>query len=73
MSEGFQPRDIIGGKHRPLEGDLLVSTDPAYPDRVIWSGNPSLAHVDEATVAARAAFGPWAALSMEERAEHLRR
>ncbi|MBG80108.1 MAG: N-succinylglutamate 5-semialdehyde dehydrogenase [Phycisphaerae bacterium] len=73
MSEGFQPRDIIGGKHRPIEGDSLVSTDPAYPDRVMWSGNPSLAHVDEATVAARAAFGPWAALSMEERAEHLRR
>ena len=73
MSTALQPCDIIGGTRHPIDGESLVSIDPAYPDRVVWSGTPSLSHVDAATVAARAAFGPWAARSMQERAVHLQR
>ena len=73
MSTALKPCDIIGGTRHPIDGESLVSIDPAYPDRVVWSGAPSLSNIDAATVAARSAFGSWAALSMEERAGHLQR
>ncbi|MDG2423626.1 MAG: aldehyde dehydrogenase family protein [Phycisphaerales bacterium] len=65
--------DVIDGVHCSIQGDNLVSTDPARPDSVIWSGTPCLSHVDDAVMAARKAFGSWSALSLEARAEHLRR
>ncbi len=66
------PADYIGGRFVAIEGDALVSTDPARPDRVIWCGAPRAAHVDEAVAAARRALPAWSALSLEERAAHLR-
>ncbi|MCH2132275.1 MAG: aldehyde dehydrogenase family protein [Phycisphaerales bacterium] len=69
----IQPVDVIGGSTRSIPGDELVSIDPAYPDRVLWSGSPVVGHIDEAVVAARAAFGEWASCSIEDRADFLRR
>jgi succinylglutamic semialdehyde dehydrogenase len=68
-----QPRNYIGGKWLPIEGQQIVSHNPAQPDQVIWSGSPDAAHVDMAVAAAREAFPKWASLSMEERIGYLNR
>ncbi len=49
----------INGRFVPIEGDDLVSTDPADPDRIVWQGSPPLGHVDDAISAARAALDDW--------------
>ncbi len=67
------PSSYINGRFVPIEGDALVSTDPARPDRVVWQGSPPVEHVDEAIRAARAALPEWSGRSVEERAEYLRR
>jgi len=63
----------INGRFVPIEGNDLVSTDPADPDRIIWQGSPQPAHVDDAISAARAALDDWSSRTVEQRAEFLRR
>ena len=41
------PSNYIDGTFVPIPGDAIVSTDPARPDRVIWSGAAPVGHVDE--------------------------
>jgi len=68
--------DIIGGESvvaRPESGDsTIVSTNPAHPDQVIWSGGSDPAHVEAAITAARAALPAWSSTSVEKRMEVLR-
>ena len=60
----------IGRQRR--EGDELVSTDPGRPERVVAVAASATAEEAAAAVAAaRAAFGPWAATPVAERAEAL--
>ena len=70
-SQPLPANDVIDGVSCPISGDDLISTDPASPTSVIWSGSPSSKHVDAAVEAARNAFGGWSSLSMEARAQHL--
>ena len=66
-----RPSDVIDGSCREIPGDLLVSHNPARPDQIIWSGAPSIDHVDDAVIAARRALPEWMGLSIERRVEHL--
>ena len=67
------PSSYIDGRFLAIEGDGLVSTDPASPDSVIWQGSPPLEHVDEAIEAARRAFDEWSGRTLQERASVLKR
>lgn len=67
------PSDYIGGSFLGIEGDGIVSTNPARPGEVVWQGTARMEHVDRAVAAAREAAPGWAALSMDERATYLRR
>lgn len=67
------PSNLIGGEFRPIEGDELVSTNPAFPDEVVWEGAPRVSDVDDAVDAAREAFRSWSATPWEERVDLLRR
>lgn len=69
----MRPRNFIAGKWLPIDGNAIVSRNPAQPDQVVWSGSPDASHVDQAVAAAREAFPKWAALPMDERIEYLRR
>ncbi|MBL0926534.1 MAG: aldehyde dehydrogenase family protein [Phycisphaerales bacterium] len=64
--------NLIGPRRLPIPGDALRSHNPAHPDRTVWSGAPSAAHVDQALAAARAALPVWSAWPVERRAEALR-
>ncbi len=70
---GFEAADLIGGQWRSIGGSELRSDNPARPDETVWSGTPVLDHVDEAVAAARKAQPAWAATSIEDRIEVLRR
>ena len=65
--------NYINGVFEPIPGDALISTNPAAPDTVVWSGSPTVAHVDAAVSAARAALPAWSSTSIEERIAVLRR
>lgn len=67
------PSTYINGRFIPIEGDELVSTDPAQPDRVMWQGTQPADHLDQAIAAARAALPEWSRRSLEERAEIIQR
>ncbi|MEQ8317149.1 MAG: aldehyde dehydrogenase family protein [Phycisphaerales bacterium] len=62
------PSNLIGGTYHAIEGDALVSYDPAQRGRVIWSGAPSVEHVDQAVAAARDALRTWSRWDVEQRA-----
>ncbi len=68
-----KPSNYINGRFVEIPGDALRSHDPAAPDRVIWRGAPDPGHAEAAVDAAKHAFESWAALSIEDRAAHLRR
>ncbi len=67
------PSDLIAGKFVPLSGDEITSTNPAHPDRKLWSGSPVIGHVNEAVAAARAALPIWSQWPIEKRIAVLRR
>ena len=67
------PANLIGGRWVPIEGDSLVSTNPARPDEIVWSGSPDVRAVHEAVAAARAAFAQWSAWPRERRFDALGR
>lgn len=68
--------DIIAGKSiapTPATGEsTIVSTNPAHPDQIVWSGGSDVAHVQSAIDAARAALPEWSATTIEQRMEVLR-
>ncbi len=68
-----EPADLIAGRWIPIRGEGVVSRNPAHPDRVIWSGAPSAAHVDQAVSAAREALPAWSRWPREKRFAALRR
>jgi len=68
-----EPADLIAGRWRRADGPEIVSTNPAHPDRVVWKGGTSVAHVDEAVAAARAALPEWSSWPRERRFAVLRR
>ncbi|MEM7228193.1 MAG: aldehyde dehydrogenase family protein [Planctomycetota bacterium] len=69
----MQGANFIGNAFQAIEGDAILSTNPADADDIVWTGAPNIAAVDEAVQAARAALPAWAALSMDERIAFLRR
>jgi succinylglutamic semialdehyde dehydrogenase len=66
------PSNLLGNEWTPIEGDAIVSTNPARPARVIWSGAPRVDHVGQAVDAARRALPAWSAWTRERRFEALR-
>ena len=66
------PENLIGAERVGIPGDAVVSTDPAHPERVVWSGGAPVEHVDGAVGAARAALAGWASSPVERRVEALR-
>ncbi|GAB4545632.1 MAG: succinylglutamate-semialdehyde dehydrogenase [Phycisphaerales bacterium] len=64
--------DRIAGDPVMIEGDAITSHNPAHPDEVVWSGSPSVSHVDPAVRAARAALPAWRDTPIEQRIEALR-
>ncbi|MEI7656813.1 MAG: aldehyde dehydrogenase family protein [Phycisphaerae bacterium] len=62
-----EARNLIGGRRIPIPGDATVSTMPASPSQVVWSGSSPASHVDEAVNAARRAAAPWAKAGIESR------
>ena len=67
------PSDYVAGRFLPIEGDAIVSTNPAQPQQIIWQGTPTLNHVDAAVDAARQALPQWSGISIDERVAALRR
>lgn len=65
--------DYINGRFVSIPGDGIASRDPAAPSRVVWSGSPNSAHIDQAVVAARDALPNWANASLEDRMTVLKR
>lgn len=61
------PCDFIAGAWIPIEGSSLISRNPAFPERVVYSGGPKVDHVDQAVKAARKALPAWSSLAREKR------
>jgi succinylglutamic semialdehyde dehydrogenase len=64
---------LAGRTFTSIEGDAIVSTNPAQPDDIVWSGSPDPAFVDTAVRAAGGAFPGWAGRSLEDRIAFMRR
>lgn len=67
------PSDYIDGQFVAIDGDSVISTDPADPDHIIWKGSPKIEHVEAAVNAANRALVQWSATSLDERIAALRR
>ncbi len=65
--------NLIAGEWHAIPGDSIVSTMPASPDRVVWSGSSNVEAVHEAISAARAALPAWSSTPIEKRIAVLRR
>ncbi|MFG0298365.1 MAG: aldehyde dehydrogenase family protein [Phycisphaerales bacterium JB047] len=66
-------KNLVNGAWQPITGDAITSTMPAHPDRVVWSGSPSVESVQQAVAAARAALSAWSSTTIEQRIAVLRR
>jgi aldehyde dehydrogenase (NAD+) len=64
---------IDGGWVTPLGSETIAVENPTTEQVIAHVPAGTAADVDRAVAAAKAAFGPWAALTRAERAEHLRR
>lgn len=67
------PSNLVGGVWKPIPGNGLVSHNPAHPERVVWSGAPTVGDAEAAVAAARAALPAWARTPLEQRVSVLRR
>lgn len=67
------PMNRIGGQWKEIPGHAIVSTMPAAPDRVVWSGDPSVDDVHRAISAARKALPEWSSWSVARREQVLRK
>jgi succinylglutamic semialdehyde dehydrogenase len=65
--------NLIAGTWSPIPGDAIVSTMPASPDQIVWSGSSSVEAVHAAIAAARAALPVWSATTIDQRVKVLRR
>lgn len=63
--------DLIDGRFVAPSGEVLRSRNPARGHLVVLETRVSVAHMEAACEAAAAAWPAWAALSLEERREHL--
>lgn len=61
------PCDLIAGSWHPIPGSTLISRNPAFPEQVVYSGAPVIAHVDLAVGAARQALPAWSRLDRSVR------
>lgn len=64
--------NLIDGSWESIEGDSIVSTMPASPSTVVWSGTSSVDAVHRAIASARAALPVWSGWSIERRIKVLR-
>ena len=62
---------INGEWHQPLDGRFFDTIDPATGDKLATVSQGSVADIDAAVQAARAAFPKWRALAPHARARHL--
>lgn len=69
----IQGSNLIAGQWHPIPGESLRSFMPASPDRVVWSGSPSVDAVHDAIKAARAALPAWSSTTIEQRVAVLRK
>lgn len=67
------PSNLIGGVWIPIPGEAIRSFNPACPERCVFSGGSSVAHLHEAIASARAALPAWARLAREKRFAVLQR
>lgn len=65
--------NLIGGQWVEIPGDGIISTKPASPTAVIWSGQSSVEAVGQAVSAARRALGEWSSWTIDQRIKVLRR
>ncbi|MCE7974573.1 MAG: aldehyde dehydrogenase family protein [Leptolyngbya sp. PLA1] len=73
MTATGQGADLIAGAWVPLQGEGLVSHEPARPARRVWWGTPQVSHVDRGVRGARSAQRAWEAWGQARRGEVLRR
>ncbi|MGI9013600.1 MAG: succinylglutamate-semialdehyde dehydrogenase [Phycisphaerales bacterium] len=65
--------DYINGRFVPAAGAALTSHNPADPREIVFCGATDITHVDAAVAAAREALPAWARLTIDDRADVLRR
>lgn len=70
---GHAPSNLIGGQWEAIGGEGIISSNPAHPSRVVWSGREVVGDVDRAVRAAREALPAWSRASTETRVRVLRR
>ncbi|MFK7883935.1 MAG: aldehyde dehydrogenase family protein [Phycisphaerales bacterium] len=67
------PSNLVNGAWRDIQGNDIVSINPAHPTLTVWSGASRVGDVDEAVAAARAALPEWSRTPIEKRVAVLRR
>ncbi|MCR9075955.1 MAG: aldehyde dehydrogenase family protein [bacterium] len=69
----IEGKNLIAGQWHSIPGNAIVSTMPAHPDQVVWSGTSSVDAVHDAIRAARGALPEWSASPIEQRIAVLRK
>ena len=67
------PSNLINNQWVPIPGNAIVSTMPAHPDQIIWSGSSSVEAIEQAIAASRSALPAWSKTTIDERIAVLRR
>lgn len=67
------PSNLIKNQWVPIPGNAIVSTMPANPSQVIWSGSSSVEAVEQAIQSAREAVPAWSRTPIKDRINVLRR
>ncbi len=67
------PSHLIDGTFVETTGNAIISTNPARPDEILWSGSGDVSLVDKAVAAARKALPEWSTAPMDDRIGLLRR
>jgi succinylglutamic semialdehyde dehydrogenase len=73
VSTAMEAMNLIAGEWRSIPGASIVSTMPASPEQIVWSGSSSVQAVHEAIESAREALPAWSATPIEKRVAVLRR
>jgi succinylglutamic semialdehyde dehydrogenase len=69
----IEGKNLIAGQWHSIPGNAIVSTMPAHPDQIVWSGASSVDAVHSAIKAAREALPVWSASPIEQRIAVLRK
>jgi succinylglutamic semialdehyde dehydrogenase len=67
-----KPSNLLDGDWVEIPGESIVSTMPADPSSVVWSGQSTTEAVEVAVKAARSALPVWSSWSIEQRIAVLR-